>query len=65
MNQSYLLELDDICLQKVMSKNKVQGEIPVIPFWIGLLAGHGKAWDNSEAGPTIRNSPGNPREAQS
>lgn len=44
MNQSYLLELDDITLQKaIWSKSKVQGAIPVIPFWIGLLVVHGKA----------------------
>ena len=65
MNQSYLLELDDITLQKATwSKNKVQGAIPVIPSWIVLLVVHGKAWDYSEAGPTSRNSPDKPREAQ-
>lgn len=62
MNQSDLLELDDITLQKVIgSKSKVQG---AIPFWIGFLVVHGKAWDYSEAGTTIRNSPGKPRQVQ-
>lgn len=63
MNQSYLLELDDVTLQKATwSKSRVQGAIPVIPFWIGLLVMHGLRL--SEAGPTISNSPGKPREAQ-
>lgn len=65
INQSYLLELDDITLQKaIWSRSKVQGATPVTPFWIGLFVVHGKAWDYSEASPTIKNSPDKPREAQ-
>lgn len=64
MNQTHPLEVDDITLQKaIWSKSNVQGAIPVISFWIGLLV-HGKAWDYSEVDLIIKNSPGRPREAQ-
>lgn len=62
---NHLSELDcTIWLEAIRSKWKVQGAIPVIPFWIGLLVVHCKVWVYYKAGPIIRNSPGKPKEGQ-
>lgn len=48
----------------IWSKSKVQGVIPGMPFWAGLLVVRGKAWDYFDIDTTVRNSPHKQWEAQ-